>query len=393
MKFSWTELAFTLGNWGRAPLTVEVQKEITSALCQWAAKNNAFIRLEIYRQPGFDAAGSELLRILEEGASFVRPVIRLEPRSDRFREAFKIGVREVIFETPASRERGSVRFLPDGVCRSPDFARQQALMAICEGITPEIALSDITRARELDVLAIIEGVETVARAQGVKVRWRLADTHGLGYPFGRKRRPRALKSWAVLLKKEFGIDPEHLSVQSSDLLGLGLANSLACFQEGIQPVTSLFGLGAGSGWTATETMLFHVLPKIPDLHDLIMLRSLLIPTASQLRDDYRPLSASLAYQVVADTTPEKMSGKIPALLPYDPQKVLGITPEPLLTSLSGHAGLLYLIHRHYPQLNLDTEDPRVLELYAKYEEQFIRGRMLPISWEEMEPEVRVKGIL
>ncbi len=385
----WTEISLTLGRWGGAPVVVEGQKRVVRTLARWAKVHKSDVRVECYVDHPDDLIILQAIQEVAAGGQ-VKQLVRLEPRSDRFQRCAELGVREVVFEIPASRTYAQQRFASHGIDRTPEFAARQADTAALHGLDMEIALTDICRAEPGDVAAIVDRVLHVLEVRNRTPRWRLVDSTGLGDPLSGGRLPHSLAAWIRWFEKEFGIAADRISVQGSDLLGMALPNTLSGVRAHAEPVCSLFGLGQGTGWAPTELALMHMVDKPLDLRQLIKLKEALI-TPGKRRDEYRPGLGARAWELPAETSPDDMDMK-EHLLPFHPGKVSGYPIEPLLTSLSGKAGLLHLIHRNNADVHIDTEDPDVEVLYEKLNEQFRAGRAVPVSWAEIREYVQKKGI-
>jgi len=385
-----TELALTLGTWGTVPPTTEAMLNTSRALAKWAKRSDIDLRLEVYGswQRDRDTLAG-LLELQREGYPLT-PVLRLNPRSDLLQDAAAQGVRNVVFEVPVSREIAGMRYLPAGIERAIEVAATTARDAALAGLTPEIALVDIARSDRRSITALVEAVEEQTRARRVTPRYRLVDPAGFASPLPGSRLPRSLAAWVRFFQRELSISSERLAVQAADTRGLALANLLAACGDGAQPATSLFGLGHGTGWAATEAALAHLKTDI-DLRGLVRLRDAIVTPGH--RDGHRPFSGKRAWETPADTTPEALDTKVVELYGFSPKKRFGIDPPPLLTSLSGHAGLLHLLHRNNPERHFESDDPRSLEISKGFEAEFAAGRHQPVSWEELEPRVRETGLL
>ncbi len=390
----WTELALTLGTWGAPPSGHDDRLAVVEALDAWTSASGVTVRLEVYGESEEDRAlARAVLERRERGNEHLQPLLRLEPRSDRLKRAAELGVGQFVFDLPVSRQLAGLRFKPQGVARVAGYAAEVVREAALTGLVPEIALADITRAEEREVLAVVESVLGELRPRGIQPRWRLVDSLGLGDPLKGAEGAASLARWVRLLVEQGDGGPGSVAVQAADTLGLALANLLAGCRAGASPATSLFGFGHCSGWAATEMAILHLFsPDYPDLTLLAGLKSRLDP-GERRAGPHRPLIGSLAWQTPAVTTPDTLREKLDALFPFHPEKVVGNSPEPLLTSLSGHSGLLYLLHRHNPDRRFDSEDSKIIEISAGFERQFHQGRQSPISWAEIEPIVRKAGII
>ncbi len=386
----WTELSFTLGRWGSPLLTLAQQRRVATTLARWAKQNRCLVRLELYGDALEDHEVLAAALDLAGGGSLM-PLVRLEPRSDRFRALADAGVREVVFEIPASEAYAEHRFPARGVAQGIEFCRRQAEAAVMQNLRPEIALTDIARASKYDVAELVNTTLKAMQPRSGRVCWRLVDSTGLADPLPGSRLPCSLPAWVRWLGREFGIEPEDISIQASDRLGLATANALTVVRQGASVASSLFGLGHGAGWTPTELLLLHTLEPCPTLKQLIALRDTLVTDTTQ-RDQHRPLQHRQAWELPADTSPDDMDLK-ETLLPFHPQTVTGHPIEPLLTALSGKAGLLHLIHRQFPGVHIDTNDSDIEELYEHINGQFQAGRAIPVCWAEIKGVVEKRGIV
>jgi isopropylmalate/homocitrate/citramalate synthase len=325
-------------------------------------------------------------------------ILRLEPRADRFRHAREMGAGKIVFSVPVSATAAEARFLHGGLERAAAFAAEHAESAALAGLRPEIELDDSTRARGRDVAKVIKAVRSVLRPRGIEATWRLLDRTGLGDPLPGARRPRSLVAWVRWLDRDHQIDPLNVSVQAADTLGLALANGLAVARMGARPVTTAFGLGHHAGWTALEVLLAQLREALlqkrgrASLRPLMQIRSVL--TRGQLlRDPYRPVSGPWSHQAPGGTRPETLEERSERYFPYTPGELTGSPTLPMMDALSGQAGLLYLIHRHFQELHVETTDPEAHALAKQMQDAFDEGRDLPAAWLEVRQLVEESGIL
>lgn len=388
MKY--TELACTLGTWGAPPPTARQQISTINSIAQWAKKQGQSVAIELYAERPDDAEA--LAHALSLKPGFARPLVFMpNPRTDRLKALASQGVQHIAFSVPVSLERASRRFKPDGIYRSIEYAALHAREAALLGLHVEIILEDITRSDKSVVSALIEAVDKELRPRGKEASFRLVDSIGNGDPLPGARGRTSLAGWVRWLKKEYDFSDDQLSVQASDQLGMGLANTLSAVKAGCSFASSLFGLGQGAGWAASELVLFHLFGENARLKKLVRLKNWLDP--HQRRDSYRPLSGHNTWEAPAGTTPDNMSPKSEAQFGIDPHKQFGLLIQPLLTDLSGHAGMLYLMHHNNPDIHFPSDNQQTMDLSADFEKKFAQGRHQPISWLELEPPVRATGII
>ncbi|HEX05389.1 MAG TPA: hypothetical protein ENH10_09610, partial [Bacteroidetes bacterium] len=400
-----TDFSLTLGNWGRAPLSINQQRQVLRTLANWAEKTGVVARAELYARP---APQQSLIEEWISEKTSLELTIREDPRSDRLKQLAKIGATSVVIEVPTSVQTAIRRFRPKGIDIAAPYAERAARDTVLAGLTPEIALVDVARAKKSDVLLIVDKVLEAIRPHDGIVRWRLVDSTGWADPIAGSRLPRSLPAWIRGLHSKFGIACESITVQCADTLGFANANTVAGAAAGASTATSLFGLGMSCGWGATEVILAHMLDKDANTKRLMGLRNVLISedmvplraceqgsaTGSAPRDSHRPVSGPNAWQFPGGAAPEKPSDELlDAHFPIPPKTLSRHDPEPLLTALSGHAGLLHLMHRQWPEQHFQSEDGRPLEISNAFQAEFAEGRQIPVSWTELMPKVIASGVV
>jgi hypothetical protein len=383
------ELALTLGRWGAAPLKPDDALTIAEKLAGWASRVKQPLRIEVYGESAGDRRVLKRLLELQRQGLSVTPVVRLEPRSDRWNVLKTLDVRHVVFDVPVAQESAAARFTPHGAERSPMFALEAARGAMLTGMTPEISLTDITRAEKSTVSATIRDIEREGHARNVAPLYRLVDKLGLANPLPEGGQLASLAGWVRWIERELDVPASRLSVQASDQKGLALANTLDGVRLGTGAAVSLFGLGMRTGWAATEQLLDHL--DVPELNTLPGLLSLLSENGSRI-DSRRPIAGNQAFEMLGGAAPEELHTRYEAQLGCDPVERYGVQPAPLLTALSGHAGMLHLMHRNYPDHHFDSDDPRSLQVSSEFEEEFDRGRQIPVHWSELEPKLAEKDL-
>jgi hypothetical protein len=414
-----SELSLTLGNWGRPPLSVDQQRQILRTLGNWAERTGNPVSAEVYARP---TTQTPLLEEWADGDLSPELIVREDPRSDRLKHLSQIGMKRIVIDVPVSPQTAIRRFRPKGIEQVAPYAVRVARDSLLAGLTPEIALLDIARANKFDVLMIVDRIMEAVRPHGGEhtISWRLIDSTGWADPIAGARLPRSLSAWVRMLNKEFEIPRESISVQCADTLGFANANTIAGAQTGASVVTSLLGLGMGCGWAATEVALAHLLGEKANTKRLLGLSHVLLGEMTpglqinpghpgslprlagksgsseglSLRDDHRPVSGPHAWQFPGGAAPEKPSAELlEAHFPIPAKSLSRHDPEPLLTSLSGHAGLLHLMHREWSDRHFATEDERVFAISQSFENEFANGRQVPVSWAELMPKVLASGIV
>lgn len=389
--FRLTDMSLTLGTWGDPPLDEKTLLEAGRRLARWAGREEVALRVEASTRWQRDAALlADLAGHAADGAPLT-PVARVQPRVELLREAAALGAREVVLPLPVSEALARHQYLARGLEQASEHAVRMVRDAALAGLRPELALLDMPRADEATVRRVVAEARREADVRGVPLRLRLVDTAGLADPAPGVRRPLSLAGWVRLLTGELGVQAVGIAVQAANLRGLALGNARAAMLEGAEAAASFFGFGLGAGWTASEALLASV-AGAPSARELVALRPLLDPRGLRTRGR-RPVSGERAWQIEGGSTPEDRVDRYGEAFGVDPKKAFGIDPEPVLTPLSGHAGMLHLMHRHYPEAHFESQDPRSLEISAAFERQFAEGREQPVTWDEVEAPLRKAGVL
>lgn len=388
----WTELALSLGSFGQAPRSAETQVKIGKALLEWTSLYPIDLRLELFcSSPGDTRAVQDLQKHIGNRERQLL-VARVEDTSNDLDMVKSQGISAVVTDYPASQIYADYLYPAEGLVRVRQRLTSFIKEAALRKLEPEISLVDIVRARKQDVKELVHEAERVASAYNTRIRWRLTDMTGDASPQRRSRSMSYLPTWIRWMEKDLGISTGSISVQCSNIHGNALENSKTGYSAGAQVVSSLFGTGLGCGFAASEAFLNMTLPHSISLKPLVKLREDIV-SPSMPSFPRKPYWDNYSFELEAGTTPEALHTKTGVLLGFDPGERFGIEPEPVLTPLSGHAGILHLIHRHFPWYHVDTEDERALAISAEFERQFLEGRRQPVVWSEVLDQVTERGIL
>lgn len=128
---------------------------------------------------------------------------------------------------------------------------------LAKGIKPRCHLEDITRADLFDfVIPLIKTIDSIGKAAGVEIKYRLCDTLGVGKPFGKMAIPRSVPALVHHLKEETGVSSAQLEWHGHNDYYYAVANSTAAWLHGVSGIsTTLLGIGERTGNTPLEAML------------------------------------------------------------------------------------------------------------------------------------------
>jgi isopropylmalate/homocitrate/citramalate synthase len=148
------------------------------------------------------------------------------------------------------------------------------------GIVPRCHLEDTTRADIFGfVIPLVKAINEMGNQAGVKIKFRVCDTLGVGKPFNGHKLPRSVPGLIYYLKNTAGLDSSQLEWHGHNDYYYCTANSTAAWMYGASSVsTTLLGIGERTGNCPMESMLveYHQLktPKnkinFEQLNDVVL---------------------------------------------------------------------------------------------------------------------------
>lgn len=256
-------------------------------------------------------------------------------------------------------------------------------------IQPRVDLLDVTRA---DVEGVVLPLLTaclehlVKQGQG-RLKVRLCDSLGLGLPWPEVPVPRSIPRVVHVIRDAFGLQPDQLEIVASNDMGLALANTIAAVVYGCGgAVTSAGGIGERSGIAPTEAVLLHLdglfgvdcdYGAVQALHRLVEELGHRLPQRYPVWGDRALTSSQIHLAASADELVERYA-------PFDTQRVLSRAPQLLIRRSSGPSGLVQLIRRYLPHVEVQPEDEVVRSLMQWIHEHGIDT----VHWEAIEPRLR-----
>lgn len=387
-----TETTHRDGQQGGLPLTPEQGLRIYDLLCRFTRGSGAIRQAEFFVYRAAD-------RFMLQGAlDRYRSGAPIEPTT-WIRAAAKdvaliksLGVRETGMLASASDYHTFHKFKPGGRNQAARAYLEAVQMALDAGIRPRLHLEDATRAPLEFMLPLVENALELAEPYGLRPKFRVCDTMGLGLPYDDVALPRSIPRIFRELRK-LGLEPEDLEFHPHNDTGLIVANCLAAIREGCAVINgTTLGKGERTGNAPLEQVLLHLIgmgyfpENRPDFTVLGELAELYAAMGEPLPAKY-PLYGKDAHRTRAGIHADGLNKFWWMYAPFDVPKLLGRPLEVSLTKESGLAGLIFLIRQHWG-IELAKDNPGLQALHAWVMEQFEAGRQTAIEWEELEPKVR-----
>ncbi|MBI5811696.1 MAG: pyruvate carboxyltransferase [Meiothermus silvanus] len=387
-----TETTHRDGQQGGLPLTPEQGLRIYDLLCRFTRGSGAIRQAEffVYRAADrFMLQGA--LERYRSGAP-IEPTTWIRAAAKDVALIKSLGVRETGMLASASDYHTFHKFKPGGRNQAARAYLEAVQMALDAGIRPRLHLEDATRAPLEFMLPLVENALELAEPYGLRPKFRVCDTMGLGLPYDDVALPRSIPRIFRELRK-LGLEPEDLEFHPHNDTGLIVANCLAAIREGCAVINgTTLGKGERTGNAPLEQVLLHLIgmgyfpENRPDFTVLGELAELYAAMGEPLPAKY-PLYGKDAHRTRAGIHADGLNKFWWMYAPFDVPKLLGRPLEVSLTKESGLAGLIFLIRQHWG-IELAKDNPGLQALHAWVMEQFEAGRQTAIEWEELEPKVR-----
>ena len=254
-----TETTHRDGQQGGLPLTVEQSLKICDILCDFTGNSGAIRQAEffVYR-PSDKAALEGALERYRSGAP-IEPTTWIRATAKDVALIGSLGVRETGMLASASDYHTFHKFKPGGRNQAAQTYLDAVRMTVEAGIRPRLHLEDATRAPMDFMQPFIEAVQEIGAPSGLRPKFRVCDTMGLGLPYEEVALPRSIPRIFRELRA-MGLQSEDLEFHPHNDTWLVVANCLAAIREGCAVIngTSL-GKGARTGNAPLEGVLLHLI--------------------------------------------------------------------------------------------------------------------------------------
>jgi isopropylmalate/homocitrate/citramalate synthase len=384
-----TETTHRDGQQGGLPLTTENSLKIYDILCSFTGTSGAIRQAEffVYR-PSDRAALEGALERYQSGAP-IEPTTWIRAAAKDVELIKSLGVRETGMLASASDYHTFHKFKPGGRHQAAQTYLDAVRLVLDAGIRPRLHLEDATRAPIEFIQPFVEAVQEICEPAGLRPKFRVCDTMGLGLPYDDVELPRSVPKMIRALRA-LGLEPEELEFHPHNDTWLIVANCLAAIREGCAAIngTSL-GKGERTGNAPLEGVLLHLIgmgyfaENAPDFKALNEMAALYAEMGEPVPPKY-PLYGRDAHRTRAGVHADGLNKFWWMYAPFNVPELLGRPLEVSLTKDSGLAGLIFLIRQH-TGVELMKDDGGLQELYQWMISEFDQGRQTSIEWEELAP--------
>ena len=386
-----TETTHRDGQQGGLPLTTAQSLRIYDILCRFTGTSGAIRQAEFFVYHPSDRAALEgALERYQDGAP-IEPTTWIRATAKDVALIHQLGVRETGMLASASDYHTFHKFKPGGRQQAAQTYLDAVRVTVDAGIRPRLHLEDATRAPMEFMQGFIEAVQEICAPTGLRPKFRVCDTMGLGLPYEDVALPRSVPRIFATLRA-MGLTAEDLEFHPHNDTWLIVANCLAAVRAGCAVIngTSL-GKGERTGNAPLEGVLLHLIgmgyytDTQPDFTALNDLAALYAEMGVPLPPTY-PLYGRDAHRTRAGVHADGLNKFWWMYAPFNVPALLGRPLEVSLTKESGLAGLIFLIRQHLG-IDLPKDHPSVIAAYEWVTEQFEQGRQTSIEWEELQPHV------
>jgi 2-phosphinomethylmalic acid synthase len=387
-----TETTHRDGQQGGLPLTTAHSLSIYDLMCQFTGTSGAIRQAEFFVYRPSDRAALEGALERWRGGAPIEPTTWIRALRKDVELIRALGVRETGMLASASDYHTFHKFTPGGRNHAAETYLDAVRVTVEAGIRPRLHLEDATRAPIEFMVAFAETVQAICAPMGIRPKFRVCDTMGLGLPYDDVALPRSVPHIIAALRAA-GVAPEELEFHPHNDTGLVVANCLAAVRAGCAVVNgTLLGKGERTGNAPLEMVLLHLIgmgyfaDDAPDYTALNDLAALYAEMGEALPPKYA-LYGRDAHRTRAGVHADGLNKFWWMYAPFDVPRLLGRPLEVSLTKDSGAAGLIFMIKQH-TGVELAKDDPGLVDLYAWMLAEFDGGRQTAIEWEELEARVR-----
>jgi isopropylmalate/homocitrate/citramalate synthase len=386
-----TETTHRDGQQGGLPLTTEQSLEIYDILCKFTNTSGAIRQAEFFAYRDSDQRALQgALERFQSGAP-IEPTTWIRAKREDVLLIRSLGVKETGMLASISDYHTFHKFSPGGREEATKSYLEAVEMTLDAGIRPRLHLEDATRADINFILSFVEIVleKAASHEPSLHPKFRVCDTMGLGLPYDDVALPRSIPKFFRQLRQA-GLRSEDLEFHPHNDTWMIVPNCLAAIREGCAVINgTCLGKGERTGNAPLEAILLHVTgmgyyqKQNPDFKALNDLADLYARIGETLPAKY-PLYGKDAHRTRAGIHADGLNKFWWMYASFNVPELLGRPLEVSLTKESGLAGLIFVIKQHLG-VTLAKDDAKLLEIHRWLTEQFDKGRMTSIEWEELEP--------
>ncbi len=265
--------------------------------------------------------------------------------------------------------------------------------ALSFGIKPRCHFEDVTRA-DIYGFVIPFAVELMKLREESKVdiKIRLCDTLGIGVPYPEACLPISVPKLIRAFIEEAGVPEELLEWHGHNDFYRAVINSTTAWLYGCTYVNaSILGIGERTGNTPLEAMVFEYicLKGTTDGMDTTVITDIVNYYRYVLHEKIfirQPFVGEEFNATKAGIHIDGISKNEEIYNSFDTLKLLNRPVQIIITDKSGTSGIAYWINTHFGlegDKKIDKRHPGVAKIYKKVLEEYEKGRITPISNEEM----------
>jgi isopropylmalate/homocitrate/citramalate synthase len=388
-----TETTHRDGQQGGLPLTTEQSLEIYDILCAFTLQSGAIRQAEFFAYRDSDKQALQGALEHFQSGSPIEPTTWIRAKREDVLLIRSLGVKETEMLASSSDYHTFHKFSPGGREQAAKSYLEAVEISLDAGIKPRLHLEDATRADINFVLSFVEAVLKKAASfpEDLRPKFRVCDTMGLGLPYDDVALPRSIPKFFRALRNA-GLRSEDLEFHPHNDTWMIVPNCLAAIREGCAVINgTCLGKGERTGNAPLEAILLHLVgmgyyqEHAPDFKALNALAELYATMGETLPAKY-PLYGKDAHRTRAGIHADGLNKFWWMYAPFNVPELLGKPLEVSLTRESGLAGLIFVIKQHLG-ITLSKGDPALLKVHQWMTEQFDKGRMTSVEWEELEPVV------
>jgi len=382
-----TETTHRDGQQGGLPLTTESSLRIYDLMCAFTGQSGAIRQAEFFVYRDSDRAALQAAQDRHREGAPVEPTTWIRASVKDVQLIKSLGIRETGMLASASDYHTFHKFKPGGRVQAADSYLDAVKATLAEGIRPRLHLEDATRAPWEFIAPFVEAVLELCEPMGLRPKFRVCDTMGLGLPYDDVQMPRSVPRMIRALRS-LGLGAEELEFHPHNDTGLVTANCLAAVRAGCAVINgTLLGKGERTGNAPLEQTLLHLIgmgyyPETPpDFTALNGLAALYADLGEPLPPKY-PLYGRDAHRTRAGVHADGLNKFWWMYAPFNVPDLLGRPLEVSLTKDSGVAGVVFLIKQHLGQ-DLPKDHAIVQAAQAWLTAEFDAGRQTAVEWEEL----------
>ncbi len=389
-EFVITDTTFRDGQQARAPYTPEQIETIYKFLHKLSGPKGIIRQTEFFLYTKKDREALE--RCLALGYRYPEITGWIRARKEDLKLVKEAGLKETGMLTSVSDYHIFLKLKKNRKQAMEDYLAV-VKEALSYGIRPRCHFEDVTRA-DIYGFVIPFAIELMKLREesGIDIKIRLCDTLGVGVPWAEASLPVSVPKLVRALIDEAGVPEELLEWHGHNDFYKAVINATTAWLYGCSAVnTSLLGIGERTGNTPLEAMVFEyiALKGTSDGMDTTIITEIVNYYKNVLHEripERQPFVGEEFNSTKAGIHIDGIIKNEEIYNPFDSKKILNRPIQIIITDKSGTAGIAYWINTHFGlegEHRIDKKHPGVAKIYKKILEEYEKGRVTPISNEEM----------